>query len=300
MLPRVCLLAVALECLSPGAALAQDRERKRAAATRVPDGSIRMDGRLDEPVWREAMPLAGFTQKEPVEGNPATNDLDVRFVYDAGALYVGARMTSSAPIQAPLGRRDEVEQAEHLLVSLDTYLDRRTASTFGVTANGVRLDYYYASDNDFADDDTFNPVWEARTIGRRRGWTAELRIPFSQLRFNERVAAGLGAQHAPLDPVAQRRGVLVAHPAHRRTMGVALRRPARPRRAAAGSASSCCRTSPATRGSWATAMRRSVQRAAPTSAAGRRRRQAGHRFATSPSKRPSTPTSGRWRPIPPW
>ena len=186
MLPRVCLLAVALECLSPGAALAQDRERKRAAATRVPDGSIRMDGRLDEPVWREAMPLAGFTQKEPVEGNPATDDLDVRFVYDAGALYVGARMTSSAPIQAPLGRRDEVEQAEHLLVSLDTYLDRRTASTFGVTANGVRLDYYYASDNDFDDDDTFNPVWEARTSMDERGWIAELRIPFSQLRFNPR------------------------------------------------------------------------------------------------------------------
>ena len=131
-------------------------------------------------------PLAGFTQKEPVEGSPATDGLDVRFLYDAGALYVGARMTSSAPIQAPLGRRDEVEQAEHLLVSLDTYLDRRTASTFGVTANGVRLDHYYASDNDFDDDDTFNPVWQARTSVDERGWIAELRIPFSQLRFNQR------------------------------------------------------------------------------------------------------------------
>jgi hypothetical protein len=186
MLPRVCLLAVALECLSPVPALAQDRERKRAMATRVPDGSVRMDGRLDEALWREAVPLAGFTQKEPVEGSPATDGLDVRFVYDAGALYVGARMTSSAPIQAPLGRRDEVEQAEHLLVSLDTYLDRRTASTFGVTANGVRLDYYYASDNDFDDDGTFNPVWEARTSIDERGWIAELRIPFSQLRFTAR------------------------------------------------------------------------------------------------------------------
>ena len=95
-------------------------------------------------------------------------------------------MTSSAPIQAPLGRRDEVDQAEHLLVSLDTYLDRRTASTFGVTANGVRLDHYYASDNDFDDDDTFNPVWQARTSVDERGWIAELRIPFSQLRFNQR------------------------------------------------------------------------------------------------------------------
>jgi len=186
MTPRLWLLAVALVWVNPGAAQAQDRERKRATATRVPDGSVRMDGRLDEAAWREAVPLAGFTQKEPVEGSPATDTLDVRFVYDARALYVGARMTSSTPVQAPLGRRDDADQAEHLLVSLDTYLDRRTASTFGVTATGTRLDYYFASDNDFADDDTFNPVWEARTSVGERGWTAELRIPFSQLRFNER------------------------------------------------------------------------------------------------------------------
>ena len=93
-------------------------------------------------------------------------------------------MASTAPIQAPLGRRDEASRpstaglARHLL-------DRRTASTFGVTATGVRLDHFHASDNEYNDDDTFNPVWQART-GGRRGWTAELRIPFSQLRFNER------------------------------------------------------------------------------------------------------------------
>ena len=186
MAPRVCLLTIALVWLGPATSDAQDRERKRAAAVRVAEGAVRVDGRLDEAVWRQATQLAGFTQKEPVEGDPATDDLDVRFVYDSGALYVGARMTSSAPIQAPLGRRDDVEQAEHLLVSLDTYLDRRTASTFGVSASGARLDLYYASDNDFDDDDTFTPVWQAQTSVDERGWTAELRIPFSQLRFNER------------------------------------------------------------------------------------------------------------------
>ena len=186
MAPRVCLLTIALVWLGPATSDAQDRERKRAAAVRVAEGAVRVDGRLDEAVWRQATQLAGFTQKEPVEGDPATDDLDVRFVYDSGALYVGARMTSSAPIQAPLGRRDDVEQAEHLLVSLDTYLDRRTASTFGVSASGARLDLYFASDNDFDDDDTFTPVWQAQTSVDERGWTAELRIPFSQLRFNER------------------------------------------------------------------------------------------------------------------
>jgi hypothetical protein len=186
MVSRTGLLVIALVSVGVPEAEAQDRERKRATAVRVPDGVVRMDGRLDEAVWRQASPLAGFTQKEPVEGEPATDNIDVRFVYDGGALYVGARMASSAPIQAPLGRRDDVDQAEHILVSLDTYLDRRTASTFGVTANGARLDHYYASDNDFDDDDTFTPVWQAQTVVDERGWTAELRIPFSQLRFNRR------------------------------------------------------------------------------------------------------------------
>ena len=95
-------------------------------------------------------------------------------------------MYSQGPVRAPLGRRDEGDQAERLLVSLDTYLDRRTASTFGVTASGVRLDHYYATDNDWNDDPGFNPVWQARAAIDGQGWTAELWIPFTQLRFTDR------------------------------------------------------------------------------------------------------------------
>jgi len=69
-------------------------------------------------------------------------------------------------------------------VSLDTYLDRRTAYTFGVTAAGVRFDHYHASDNRESRDREFDPVWEARVSLDSRGWLAELRIPFNQLRFN--------------------------------------------------------------------------------------------------------------------
>jgi hypothetical protein len=85
-----------------------------------------------------------------------------------------------------MGRRDQGQRAEHFLVSLDTYLDRRTASTFGITASGVRLDRYYASDDEDADDDGFDPVWEGRVSMDEAGWSAELWIPFSQLRFNDR------------------------------------------------------------------------------------------------------------------
>jgi hypothetical protein len=112
--------------------------------------------------------------------------MEVRFVYDESALYIGARMTSreGRGIQAPLGRRDNVDQAEHTLVSFDTFLDRRTAVVFGVTAAGVRIDRFHSSDNKDSFDSGFDPVWDVRTAVEQDGWTAELWIPFSQLRFN--------------------------------------------------------------------------------------------------------------------
>ena len=95
--------------------------------------------------------------------------------------------TRRAAIQAPLGRRDNGDQAEHILVSLDTFLDRRTAVVFGVTASGVRLDRFHS------ERQRRQLRRRLRSgLGARRpaidadGWTAELWIPFSQLRFNPR------------------------------------------------------------------------------------------------------------------
>ena len=170
---------------SAGGALAA---RKQARALAVDDGAIELDGRLSEEVWLKATAITDFTQKEPVEGGAPTDAMDVRFVYDDTALYVGARMTARVErtIQAPLGLRDTSDQAEHILVSLDTFLDRRTAAVFGVTAAGVRLDRFHATDNEDSFDGGFDPVWEAKTTVDDDGWTAELWIPFSQLRFNPR------------------------------------------------------------------------------------------------------------------
>jgi hypothetical protein len=159
--------------------------RKQATATRVPNGSIQVDGRLDEEVWQKAAPITDFIQKEPVEGAVPTDAMDVRIAYDDDVLYVGARMHSKdGRIQAPLGRRDSTDQAEHILVSFDTFLDRRTAVVFGVTAGGVRIDRYHSSDQEDSHDSGFDPVWRAETNIAADQWTAELWIPFSQLRFN--------------------------------------------------------------------------------------------------------------------
>jgi hypothetical protein len=105
-------------------------------------------------------------------------------------------MFTRAPseIQAPMSRRDEgTEQAEHVFTSLDTYLDRRTAYTFGVTAAGVRFDHYHADDNRSNEDSGFDPVWEARVSVDEDGWVAEMRIPFNQLRFTNGDAQVWGA-----------------------------------------------------------------------------------------------------------
>ena len=164
--------------------------RKQATAVRIDDGVIRVDGRLDETVWQSAPAMTDFIQKEPVEGAPPSEETEVRFVYDGGALYIGARMRSQGPagIQAPMSQRDGgLEQAEYVLVSLDTFLDRRTAVAFGVTASGVRLDRFYPGDDETTFDDGFDPVWTARTNVDEEGWTAELWIPFSQLRFTDEV-----------------------------------------------------------------------------------------------------------------
>jgi hypothetical protein len=159
---------------------------KQAQASRVPDGAINIDGRLNEAAWQTAQPVTDFVQSEPVEGAEPTDRVDVRFVYDDSVLYIGARMYSSGPVQAPLSRRDDGQQAESLQIELDTYFDRRTAYMFGVTAAGVRLDHYHASDDENDTDDSYDPVWRARTAVTPDGWTAELWLPFSQLRFNER------------------------------------------------------------------------------------------------------------------
>jgi hypothetical protein len=180
-----CVVFSALPAVAQPAA---GNGRKQAEAARVPSGAIRLDGRPDEEAWLRATPITDFVQKEPVEEAPPTDRMDVRFVYDDEALFVGARLYAAdvSAVQAPLGRRDNGTQAEHILIELDTYLDRRTAYAFGVTASGVRLDHYHPGDSEATIDADFDPVWEARTSVDGQGWTAEMWIPLSQLRFNLR------------------------------------------------------------------------------------------------------------------
>ena len=161
---------------------------KRALASRITDRAPDVDGLVEDPAWRGAAWFSDFVEKEPVEGGAPRERTEVAFLYDDDALYVGARMQRSptGELPHPVTRRDQFSNAEYLIISLDTYHDRRTGFSFGVTSGGVRSDYYHPSDAEDSRDFGFDPVWEARVALDSAGWTAEMRIPFSQLRFNNR------------------------------------------------------------------------------------------------------------------
>lgn len=151
------------------------------------DRAPKVDGKLDDTIWQNAQWTSDFVQREPQEGKPASERTDVAFFYDDDALYIGARMHSSDPngVRALVTRRDREESSDQLLVSFDTYRDGRTAYSFGVTAAGVRIDYYHPADFETRREYSFDPVWQAETERSADGWTAEIRIPFTQLRFIE-------------------------------------------------------------------------------------------------------------------
>jgi Domain of unknown function (DUF5916) len=183
---------------SQTAVVSANAAAKRAVATRVPVGAITVDGRLNEELWQHAPAVTDFVQKEPTQGAAPTDTMEVHFAYDDRAFYVGARMasTNARGIQAPMARRDNVSQAEHILIALDTFFDHRTSVVFGVTAAGVRLDRFHATDNEESFDTTYDLVWDASTTMDADGWTVEVWIPMAQLRFNpeQELTWGLNVQ----------------------------------------------------------------------------------------------------------
>src|SRR5438034_843750 len=144
-----------------------------------------VDGRLDDPEWNLAPAVTDFRQTDPDEGAPVSEATAVRVLYDGTAVYVGARLFDSAParIVRRLARRDASTHSDEFRVFLDSYHDRRTAFQFSVNAAGVKKDVLIGDDGDF-DDASWDPVWEAATSVDSLGWTAEIRIPLSQLRFS--------------------------------------------------------------------------------------------------------------------
>lgn len=157
---------------------------------------VELDGRLDEAAWEHAPIATGFVQRQPNPGNAATEETGARILYDDHAIYVGMRLYDSRPdsIAAQLARRDASGiYSDWAIVALDSHDDNRTAFVFGVNPRGVQQDNFISEDS--RPDPSWDAVWEAKTRIDSLGWTAEFRIPLSQLRFSpERTVWGVQFQ----------------------------------------------------------------------------------------------------------
>jgi len=183
----------------PVGAVTPSRAAAHAAAPRVQatriNSAIAIDGKLDEAAWNGAIPATEFIQMDPVEGQPASERTEVRILFDARALYVGARLHDRGAISARLGRRDsDLPDADWFSIALDGYHDHLTAAQFSVNPAGVVQDEVMTGSNTFGGDATWDPVWQAKTSVDSGGWTVEMRIPLSQLRFSALAQDGWGIQ----------------------------------------------------------------------------------------------------------
>jgi len=142
-----------------------------------------IDGRDDDPIWRQTPAITDFQEWSPTEGKAARFPTEARIAYDRANLYVLVRCSDPHPdsIIRQIGRRDDFPQSDRVVLLIDSYRDRRTGYEFGVTAAGGRYDA--AIYNDGNEDGAWDAVWDVAARIDSTGWTAEFRIPLSQMRY---------------------------------------------------------------------------------------------------------------------
>ncbi|PHQ31092.1 DUF5916 domain-containing protein [Leeuwenhoekiella nanhaiensis] len=149
-----------------------------------------IDGLINDPAW-DLVPFTGeFKQLQPDIGEEPSEQTQFKILYDDKFIYVAFRCFDSDPegIVKRLSRRDGFE-GDWVEIAFDSYNDDRTAFSFTITAAGVKGDEFISNNGDFAErnsfDDSWNPIWYTKTSSDDLGWTAELKIPLSQLRFGK-------------------------------------------------------------------------------------------------------------------
>jgi hypothetical protein len=148
-------------------------------------GPIVVDGKLDEDAWQGAAPVTDFRQFDPDAGQPASERIDVRFLFDDGALYIGARLydhLGTAGVKTTVVRRDAAFNSDYFEIVIDGFHDHLGRAFFQVNPSGSKTDLLGIGTS--CCDSGWDPVWDAATTIDSAGWTVEMRIPFNQLRFS--------------------------------------------------------------------------------------------------------------------
>ena len=212
-----------------------------------------IDGRLDDAAWGRAAPMTGFTQREPQDGQPASERTEVRVVFDDEALYVGVWAFDSRPDAIVLGERIrdyQVEQSDNVILIFDTYKDEQNGFVFGTTPAGIEYDGQVANEGrgggrfggggrgrggggggqrrfQSGAGGGFNKNWDGSwTVATSldgEGWYAEFRIPFNTLRYGMD-GRSWGFKRSPPDPPAERGVLLVSRAPGVQSLPLELRR----------------------------------------------------------------------------
>lgn len=161
-------------------------QRKQITITKISQGP-QIDGILDDEAWKNAAIATDFVEREPVNGIPIPDSLktDVKIVYDDLGIYFGAKMVDPNPDLIPreLVERDQIGNQDFFFIALNGYNDRQQSLQFIVTSTGVQYDAKRSSQGE---DSSWNAVWYSAVNIDDDGWTAEVFIPYSELRFPEK------------------------------------------------------------------------------------------------------------------
>lgn len=160
-------------------------KKKQISAVRVSD-SPKIDGVLDEPMWKNAKTASNFIQIEPYNGKKPSEMSEVKVLYDDVAVYIGAKLHDSAPdsIITILSTRDNRGRADYFGVYIDPYNYGLTGFGFWVNTAGVQTDAKI--DEDGHSDESWDAVWYSAVSVDNDGWYVELKIPYSALRFSKK------------------------------------------------------------------------------------------------------------------
>jgi hypothetical protein len=176
-----CKLLIALLFCTP---LFSQTTTKTLPAKKT-SSTIKIDGKLDEAAWKETIPATGFLEWRPNFGaiEDSTTKTEIYFLYDNTAIYVGGycHEKSRDSVSKELVGRDKIGVNDYVGVIFDTYFDKINGVGFYITPLGEQFDAKYSTT--FGEDDSWNAVWDSEAEIVNDGWTFEMKIPYSALRF---------------------------------------------------------------------------------------------------------------------
>lgn len=183
---RISFIAMLVLFVSNGFAMQAPVEKRIYTANKINPHPPVIDGMLNDEIWKKNEWAGNFTQWEPNEGKEPSQNTEFKIYYDDKNLYIAIRAYDTEPgkIVKRVTRRDGFD-GDWVEINIDSYFDHRTAFSFTLTAAGVKGDEAISNDGNNWDSN-WNPVWYAGVSQDDKGWSAEMRIPFSQLRFADK------------------------------------------------------------------------------------------------------------------